>query len=102
MKALGDRPAVEISTREVNQLLREFAATGVSPRTVNKMRQLVCAIFNYGMKPGTWDLKENPVTWADRRREPTPSPLPYFSVEQVEALARVFESGAHRDPPPRT
>jgi integrase len=98
MKALGDRPAVEISTREVNQLLREFAATGVSPRTVNKMRQLVCAIFNYGMKPGTWGLKENPVTWADRRREPTPAPLPYFSVEQVEALARAFESGAHRDP----
>jgi integrase len=50
------------------------------------------------MKPGTWGLKENPATWADRRREPTPGPLPYFSVEQVEALARVLESGAHRDP----
>jgi integrase len=98
MKTLGDRPAAEISTREVNRLLREIAATGVAPRTVNKARQLVCAIFNYGMKPSTWGLPANPVTFADRRREPTPGPLPYFSVEQVEALARAFESGAHRDP----
>ena len=98
MKALGDRPAADISTREVNQLLREIAAAGVAPRTVNKARQLLSAIFNYGMKPSTWELPENPVTFADRRREPKPGPLPYFSVEQVEALARAFESGAHRDP----
>lgn len=97
MKALGDRPAAEISTREINQLLREISGTGVSPRTVNKARQLICAIFNYGMRPATWKLKENPATFADRRREPTPGPLPYYSVEQVEALARAFESGAHRD-----
>ena len=97
MKALGDRPAAEISTREINQLLREIAGTGVSPRTVNKARQLICAIFNYGMRPATWALKENPVTFADRRREPVPGPVPYFSVEQVEALARALESGAHRD-----
>jgi integrase len=98
MKALGDRPAAEITTREVNQLLREIAATGVAPRTVNKARQLIRAIFNYGMKPGTWGLKENPATHADRRREPTPAPLPYFSVEQIEALARALDSAAHRDP----
>lgn len=98
MKALGDRPAAEITTREVNQLLREIAGTGVAPRTVNKARQLIRAIFNYGMKPGTWGLTENPATHADRRREPTPAPLPYFSVAQIEALSRALVSGAHRDP----
>jgi len=58
----------------------------------------VCAIFNYGMRPDTWDLPHNPATQADRRREPEPGPLAYYSVEQVEALARAFEAGAHRDP----
>ncbi len=98
MKALGDRPAREITTREINALLRSISATGVAPRTVNKARQLICAIFNYGMRPGTTGLTDNPATWADRRREPAPVPLPYFSVEQVESLARVMESGGHRDP----
>jgi len=98
MKALGDRPAREITTREINALLRTISTAGVAPRTVNKARALICAIFNYGMRPGTWDLSANPATWADRRREPAPLPLPYFSVEQIEALARVMASGGHRDP----
>lgn len=37
----------------------------------------ISAIFNYGMRPGTWDLSAKPATWADRRREPAPLPLPY-------------------------
>ncbi len=98
MKALGDRPAREITTREINALLRTIAAAGVAPRTVNKARQLICAIFNHGMRPGMWGLTDNPATWADRRREPTPLPLPYYRVEQVEALGRTMEGGGHRDP----
>ena len=39
-RALGDRPAREITTREINALLRGIAATGVAPRTVNKARRL--------------------------------------------------------------
>jgi hypothetical protein len=30
--------------------------------------------------------------------EPAPLPLPYFSVQQIEALARATEGGGHRDP----
>ena len=97
MQALGDRPTREITTREINAVLRSISATGVAPRTVNKARQLICAIFNYGMRPGTWGLTANPATWADRRREPTPLPLPYYSLEQVEVLARMMEGGGHRD-----
>ena len=51
MAALGDRPASTITTRDVETLLRSVAATGVSARTINKTRQLVGAIFNYGMRP---------------------------------------------------
>ena len=96
--ALGDRPAREVTTREIEDVLRSIASTGVSPRTVNEARQLICAIFNYGMRPSTYGLPSNPAKHADRRREPDASPLAFYSPEQVEALAQTLAAGAHRDP----
>jgi hypothetical protein len=51
MAALGSRPAQEVTTRDVEDVLRSVAATGVAPRTVNKVWQLVCAIFSYRRRP---------------------------------------------------
>ncbi|HEY2657717.1 MAG TPA: site-specific integrase [Solirubrobacteraceae bacterium] len=98
MAALGDHPAREVTTREVEDLLRTIAATGAAPRTVNKARQLICAIFNYGMRPSTYGLVTNPAQHADRRREPDQAALAFYSPGQVEALAHAFSAGAHRDP----
>jgi len=50
--------------------LNRIAATGVSARTVNRHRQIVSAVFNYGMKESTFGLPHNPATAADKRREP--------------------------------
>jgi integrase len=97
MAALGDRPGREITTREVEDLLRSIAGTGVTPRTVNKARQLICAIFNYGTRPSTYCLASNPAQHADRRREPDAAPLAFYSPEQIETLARALAAGAHRD-----
>jgi integrase len=98
MAALGDRPAREVTTREVEDLLRSISATGVAPRTVNKVRQLICAIFNYAMRPTTYALPSNPAAYADRRREPERGPRAFYSPEQIEVLARSLAAGAHRDP----
>lgn len=98
MAALGDRPAREVTTREVEELLRSIASTGVAPRTVNKARQLICAVFNYGARPSTYDLPSNPAQNADRRREPDAAALAFYSPEQIETLARALAHGAHRDP----
>ena len=98
MAALGDRPAREVTTREVEELLRTIAATGAAPRTVNKARQLVCAIFNYGMRPSTYALAANPAQHADRRREPDQALVAFYSPAQVETLAQAVSAGAHRDP----
>lgn len=98
MAALGDRPAAAVSTREVNALLGELKRSGVSPRTVNKHRNLVSAIYNYGREPATFALPENPATRSERRREPEPSTLDYYSPEEVEAWARALSDGRHRDP----
>src|SRR5207248_1234167 len=98
MAALGDRPVREMTTREIEDLLRSVSSTGVAPRTVNKVRQLVCAIFGYGMRPSTYGLARNPATYADRRREADREPLAFYSPEQIEELARSLAAGAHRDP----
>jgi integrase len=98
MAALGHRPAKEVTTREVEDLLRSVSSTGVAPRTVNKVRQLICAIFNYGTRPSTYGLAMNPAAYADRRREPERGPLAFYSPEQIEVLARSLAAGAHRDP----
>jgi integrase len=98
MAALGDRPAREVTTREVDDLLRSIAGTGVTPRTVNKARQLICAIFNYGKRPSTYGLPWNPAQHADRRREPDAAPLAFYAPDEIETLARAVADGAHRDP----
>jgi len=80
------RGAREVTTREVEDLLRSGSSTGFARRTVNKVRQLICAIFNYGLRPSTYGLPNNPVTHADRRREPERGPLAFYSPEQVDAV----------------
>jgi integrase len=98
MAALGDRPAAKINTREVEELLTTVSETGASPRTTNKYRAVVSAVFNYGMRQSTFKLPSNPVASADKRREPHPGALVYYSTDEVEALARAVEDGKHRDP----
>jgi integrase len=96
MAALGDRPAAKITPTEVEALLRTVAATDVSARTVNRARGIVCAAFNYGMKPTTYSLPTNPTLGTDRRRVPEPGVLLFYSPEEVEAIARSLEAGFHR------
>jgi integrase len=96
MAALGDRPAAAITPKEVEQLLATVADSGVSPRSVNRTREIVCAAFNYGMKSTTFALPSNPALGTDRRRVPAPGVLLFYSPEEIEAIARSLESGFHR------
>ena len=98
IESLGDRPADEVTTRDINTMLATLAATGVSARTVNKSRQLICAIYNYACREATFGLAHNPASAADRRPEPERARLDFYSPEQVEALARAVVAGLHRDP----
>ncbi len=98
MAALGDQPAAKITTREVEDLLATISATGAAPKTVNKYRSVICAVFNYGGKPSTFALSANPAAAADKRRQPAPGALVFYIPEEVEAIARALAAGAHRDP----
>jgi integrase len=98
MAALGNRPAIAVTTREINQLLDQVAAGGASARTVNKHRQLISAIYNYASSTATFELNANPASGSDHRPEPERARLDFYSPAEVEQLARALEDGAHRDP----
>lgn len=89
MAALGDRPAAEITTREIAALLDALADSGVTSRTVNQRRATLLAIFNYGRKHA--GLRDNPVEGTDKRREPQRAPLDTYTAVEVEALACAME-----------
>ena len=99
MAALGDRPAAEVETREINFLLDKVADGDASNRTVNKHRQLICAIYGYANQDATYGLANNPATRADRRPEPERERLDFYRPEEIEQLAAALETGRHRDPP---
>jgi hypothetical protein len=84
MAAIGDRPAAKITTREIDELLATVSVTGTSPRTVNKYRSVLSAAFNHGCKPSTFALPANPAKAADKRREPAPGALVFYSSSQRE------------------
>lgn len=98
MSELGDLPAAEITTADVNRVLLTVARSGASASTVNKYRRILSSIFGWAAKPATFDLPSNPAADADRRREPPRQPLDYLNVEEVEALARALTDGRHRAP----
>lgn len=97
MKALGDRPAESITTRDISDLLRAIDKAGVSARTVNKHRQVLSAIFTYSMRKDTHALASNPVTETDKRREPPPAALDFLEPAEIEALAAAAAAGLHRE-----
>jgi integrase len=94
--AFGDRPAGEVSTAEISRFLRSLDRDGLTPRNVNKHRQVLAAIFAYACRSDTHGLASNPAKGTDKRREDPPSALDYYEVEEVEALARCCEAGEHR------
>ncbi len=96
MGALGDKPATKVTTAEIEQVLRTVAKAGVTPRTVNHYREIICAVFNYGMRPGAFSLPTNPAKFADRRRAAAPGVLVFYTYDEIEILARALARGLHR------
>lgn len=86
-----------------------IAATGVSNKTVLRVRQVLAAVFYFGMRPGqaTEDgtpikLTSNPVRFADVYEPDPPRPRIFCKPREVEAIARVFEAGGYRARKERT
>lgn len=96
MRRLGDKPAREVTTRDVNLVLSDVAKSGGSARTVNKYRAVLSSMFGYAAHPATFGLDANPVGHADTRRQPPAADVEFYSREEVELLARTMAAGSHR------
>ncbi len=96
MGAFGDRPAADVTTAELSAFLRSLDREGLTPRNVNKHREVLASMFAYGCRSDTLALPLNPVDGTDKRRQDPPAALDYYEVEEVEALARACERGEHR------
>jgi integrase len=96
MAAFGDRPYDQVSTGDVSRFLRSLDKAGLTPRNVNKYRQVLAAIFQYACRADTYALGVNPAAGTDKRREASPAALDYYEVAEVEALAGAVARGAHR------
>ena len=55
MAAIGDMPPAEITTAHIEAILVAHAREGVGARSVNKHRQVLAAIFNFGLRPENAD-----------------------------------------------
>jgi integrase len=99
MKAFGERLAGSVSSSDVSAWLRRLDREGLSPRNVNKHREVLHSIFTYATRTDTYALLVNPVTVTDRRRVPQPAKLDYYEPAEVEALAVAAAEGPHRKTP---
>ena len=73
MDAFGDEQVAEVTTKDVSRFLRSLDAEGLTPRNVNKYRQVLGAMFAYACRADTFALASNPVEPTDKRREPSPA-----------------------------
>lgn len=96
LAAFGDRPIAKISTKEISRFLRELDEAGVSPRSVNKHREVLSAIFSYACREDTHNLSANPVQGTTKRRVPPPAVLDFYEPEEIERLAEAAAGGGHR------
>ncbi|MBO9533552.1 MAG: tyrosine-type recombinase/integrase [Solirubrobacteraceae bacterium] len=96
MAAFADRDMREVTAKEIEAFLRQLDRQGLTPRNVNKHRQLLSAIWNYACRPDTYRLERNVAAQTDKRREPLPAVLEYFEPHEVELLAQTMASGDWR------
>ena len=98
LKALGDGRVRTVTTSQVATFLRGLDREGMSARSVNKHRQVLAAMFAYACREDTYALPANPVSATTKRREMPAAVLDFYEPEEIEALARAAEAGAHRTP----
>jgi integrase len=96
LAAFGDTPIQDVRTRDVSTFLRALDAEGLTPRNVNKHRQVLGSIFQYACREDTYDLPMNPVSRTDKRPEPPPAALDYYEEHEVDALVETIAAGRHR------
>jgi integrase len=101
MAAFGDLDVRAITPQQVGDFLRGLDKE-LTPRNVNKYRQVLSVIFAYACREDTHGMAGNPVATVPKRREPPPLALAFYEASEVERLAQALADGEHRKPPPNS
>jgi integrase len=80
--ALARRPIREVTTAELERVIRQIGET--NPRTANKVRALLCTVWNHAMRRG--DVTANPVRFV--ARFPECSRERFLQESELEAFLR--------------
>ena len=83
---LVDKPLVDITPRDVRRWRDRLLREGASPRTANKLRQLLANVYRYAARPDSYGIELDPVSAVEKVREQRPGRINYFSPEEVEVL----------------
>ena len=105
MAGLGDLPAAKIAPEQVDDVLDAVAASGAGARSVNRRREIIVAVLNFGTKSSRFKLSfpdGNPAAGSQRRRLPQAAVLEFYTPDEVETLARALANGLHRPADNRT
>jgi integrase len=92
------RGVTSVTSRDVREWRDGMLANGASPRTANKLRQLLANLYVYGSKEDTFGLPSNPVLTVEKVKERKPGLVDYYEPHEVEHVARIMKEGAHRTP----
>jgi integrase/recombinase XerC len=98
LATFGDLDVRRVTPRQVGDFLRGLDGE-MTPRNVNKYRQVLSVIFAYACREDVHGLPSNPVTPVPKRREPQAAALDFYEVDEVERLAKALADGRHRKTP---
>lgn len=99
MRQFGGREAPSITTAEFTAFLDALVVEGLAPRTVNKYREILHAMYEFGKRPGALHLTENPVTETEKQRTDGPRRVETFTLDELEQIAEAARRGLHHDRP---
>lgn len=90
-----------ITTQQVDSWLATLAALGLSNRTVNTYRQMLCSVLGYAADdPNRYGISENVAAATRKRREPSPAALDFYEPAEIQRLIDAARAGAHRSQRP--
>ena len=88
-------PAHKITLADIQEVFDEYDELGRSGRTINKVREQLRAIFNYGCDARyEWRLESNPAALTEPSKVNQRADLKCFEIEQVEAIAAAAHAGS--------
>lgn len=99
MRRFAGREAKSITPDEFAAFLDSLVVEGLAPRTVNKYREILHAMYEFGKRPGTFGLTRNPVSETEKQRTDGPSRVETFTLDELEKIAEAARQGLHHDRP---